>query len=217
LPLVKKFAKPRGVAAPVAVAVMCDGGRIQILDRQVGESPAAPEATSRATAGEDDFDDEPPQVKGRSKHWREDKIAILLELKSEVSAEDPCPELPEAFADPLRIIKLVKELGKGVEEGQEAAEEPAGGQEPADPLGPDAKYEPPEVLSRKVLATRAAWPDFAPMVASAARKEGFQGRAARRSWPTARRTTGRSRDASSGATNRCWTSFTPWPMCMRRH
>src|SRR5207342_3608733 len=121
-----------------------------ILDRQVGESPATPEAASRPTTGEDDFDDEPPQAKGRSKHWREDKIAILLELNSEVSAEDPCPGLPEAFADPLRILELVKELGKGVKEGQEAAEEPIDGQEPADPLGLDAKYEPPEVLSRKV-------------------------------------------------------------------
>ena len=175
LPLAQKFAVPAGVAAPAAVAVMCDGGRIQILDRQAGESAATPEAASRPTAGEDGFDNEPPKVEGRSKHWREDKIAILLELGSEVSAEDPCPELPETFADPLRIIKLVKELGKGVKEGQEAAEEPVGGREPADPLGQDAKYEPPEVLSRKVLATRAAWPDFAPMVASAAREEGFQG------------------------------------------
>jgi hypothetical protein len=174
-PLAKKFAVPAGVAAPAAVAVMCDGGRIQILDRRAGESPATPEAASRATAGEDDFDDEPPQVKGRAKHWREDKIAILLELNSEVSAEDPCPGLPEAFANPLRIIKLVRELGKGVKGGQEAAEEPIDGQEPADPPGQDAKYEPPEVLSRQVLATRAAWPDFAPMVASAARQEGFQG------------------------------------------
>ena len=128
LPLVKKFAVPSGVAAPAAVAVMCDGGRIQILDRQVGESPTTPEEASQPTPeevsqptseaasqpmiGEDDFDDEPPQVKGRSKHWREDKIAILLELESEVSAEDPCPGLPETFADPLRVVKLVKELGK---------------------------------------------------------------------------------------------------------
>ena len=191
LPLVKKFAVPSGVAAPAAVAVMCDGGRIQILDRQVGESPTTPEEASQPTPeevsqptseaasqpmiGEDDFDDEPPQVKGRSKHWREDKIAILLELESEVSAADPCPELPETFADPLRILELVKELGKGVKEGQEAAEEPTDEQEPAEPLGQDAKYEPPEVLSRKVLATRVAWPDFAPMVAAAAREEGFQG------------------------------------------
>ena len=174
LPLVKKFAVPAGAAAPAAVAVMCDGGRIQILDRRAGDSPTTPEAASRATAGEDDFDDEPPSVKGRSKHWREDEIAILLELGSEASAEDPRPELPEAFADPLRIIRLVKGLGKGVKEGQEAAEEPAGGQELADPLGQGATYEPPEVLSRKVLASRAAWPDFAPMVASAAREEGFQ-------------------------------------------
>ncbi len=175
LPLAQKFAVPPGEVAPPAVAVMCDGGRIQILDRQVGESTATPEAASRPTTDEGDFDDEPPQAKGRSKHWREDKIAILLELKSEVSAEDPCPELPETFADPLRIIKLVKELGKGVKEGQEAALEPADGKEEADPLGQDAKYEPPEVVSRQVLATRAAWPDFAPMVASAARDQGFQG------------------------------------------
>ena len=179
LPLAQKFAVPSGVAAPPAVAVMVDGGRIQILDRRAGESSTTPEATpeaaSQPTTGEDDYDNERPQAKGRTKHWREDKIAILLELESEVSAEDPCPELPETFADPLRIIKLAKELGKGVKEGQEAALEPAAGQEEADPLGQDAKYEPPEVKSRQVLASRVVWQDFAPMVASAARLEGFQG------------------------------------------
>ena len=75
----------------------------------------------------------------------------------------------------MRIVKLVKELGKGVKEGQEAALEPTDGQDEADPLGQDTKYEPPKVVSRQVLATRAAWPDFAPMVASAARDRGFQG------------------------------------------
>ncbi len=51
LPLVEKFAVPAGVAAPAAVAVMCDGGRIQILDRRAGESSATPEATPEATQG----------------------------------------------------------------------------------------------------------------------------------------------------------------------
>ena len=194
LPLVEKFAVPSGTAKPPAVAVMCDGGRIQILDRQAAEKPTTQEVAreptvdeggfddppkgevaGETTVGKGSFDDDAPKGKGRSKHWREDKIAILLKLDSEVSAEDPCPDLPTAFVDPLRIIKLVRELGKGVKEGQEAAEEPVDGQGEADALQEDAKYEPPEVLSRKVLATRAAWPDFAPMVASAARQEGFQG------------------------------------------
>ena len=175
LPLADKFVVPAGTPTPPAVAVMCDGGRIQILDRQAEVSPTAVPSNPEPPPVGGEFDEDAPPGSGRSKHWREDKIAVLLELDSEVSKEDPCPELPATFADPLRIIKLVRELGKGVKATTDAAAEPRDVQQEIDALSEGAEYEPPEIEARQVLATREPWAEFAPMVAAAARDKGFQG------------------------------------------
>ena len=175
LPLADKFVVPAGTPTPPAVAVMCDGGRIQILDRRAEGPPATGEDSPDPLSAEGEFDEDAPRGNGRSNHWREDKIAVLLELSSEVSEEDPCPSLPATFAEPLRIIKLVRELGKGVKATTDAAEEPRDVQQEIDALGESAEYEPPEIEARQVLATREPWAEFAPMVAAAARDKGFQG------------------------------------------
>ena len=36
-----------------------------------------------------------------------------MTMTSDESAADPCPTIPETFVDPLRIIKLARELHKG--------------------------------------------------------------------------------------------------------
>src|SRR5262249_15260160 len=79
LPLVEKFRAPPGQAAPDLAVVMADGGRLQILDRSPAAAPppAAPEAV--AAAADPGWDEEPPPVAG---HWREDKVALLLTMKS---------------------------------------------------------------------------------------------------------------------------------------
>ena len=192
LPLADKFVVPAGTPTPSVVAVMCDGGRIQILDRQAGSSSAAlpnppeppctagaspptPPDTPEPSSTEGDFDEDAPRGSGRSKHWREDKIAVLLELDSKVSEEDPCPSLPATFAEPLRIIKLVRGLGKGVKATTDAVEEPRDIQQEIAALSEGAEYEPPGIDARQVVATRETWAEFAPMVAAAARDKGFQG------------------------------------------
>ena len=98
LPLSERKATPAGVSAPELAVVGCDGGRLQILDRS-GVQVEAEEASDAADGN-------------RGKHWREDKIGVLQTMKSEVSASDPCPEIPECFVDPTRILKLARELKK---------------------------------------------------------------------------------------------------------
>jgi len=89
LPLADKFVVPAGASTPSAVAVMCDGGRIQILDRRAENPPAPAEDSPDLPSAEGEFDEDAPRSSGRSNHWREDKIAVLLELDSEASKEDP--------------------------------------------------------------------------------------------------------------------------------
>jgi hypothetical protein len=162
LPLADKHQSPAGVASPKVAVAMVDGGRLQILER--GADAQAPDA-----------DDDVPAGRERGKHWREDKAALLLTVDSAVSVNDPCPEIPATFVDPTRILKLAREI-HAVAAGQDGvteAEEPtAGAAEAADE---PARYEPPVIVRRQVVASRRRWPDFAPLVAQAARTAGLLG------------------------------------------
>jgi hypothetical protein len=162
LPLSEKHQSPAGVTSPNVAVVMVDGGRLQILER--GADAKAP-----------DEDEEVPASRERGKHWREDKAALLLTVHSEVSANDPCPEIPETFVDPTRILKLAREIhavaaGRdGVTEAEEQTPEAA---EASDE---QATYKPPVIVSRQVVASRRRWPDFASLVAQAVRTAGLLG------------------------------------------
>jgi hypothetical protein len=166
LPLTQKHQTPTEVASPEVAVVMVDGGRLQIRER--GAAADAPAA-----------DEEPLSSSGRErgKHWREDKAALLLNVHSEVSVVDPCPKIPETFVDPTRILKLAREIHT-VPPGQDGVAEPApeatsSEEESAEEAA--AKYEPPEIVRRQVVASRLRWPDFAPLVAQAARTAGLLG------------------------------------------
>ena len=111
LPLAERKAAPEGVAAPDVAVVGCDGGRLQILDRGGGKIEAEEAAKTDATR--------------RGNHWREDKIGLLMTMKSEESEHDPCPEIPECFVDPTRILKLARKLKKQASPLEEAAQESA--------------------------------------------------------------------------------------------
>lgn len=178
LPLVEKFAVPPGVTPPEQAVVMTDGGRLQILDRAAAalaaaESPdARPPDAARSAPTEADWEETPAPQKG---HWREDKVGLLLSMASEVSAADPCPDIPASFLDVLRIPKLARQLKKNARAGEDAVvdtEDPEGVEEV---LQAEAVYEPPQVLTRQVVASRACWPSFAPQLAAAAWGLGFQG------------------------------------------
>jgi hypothetical protein len=174
LPLVEKFAVPAGVTPPDLAVVMADGGRLQILDR-TAPPPALPPQTAPAADGvpvgaEAEAWDEEAVPAG---HWREDKVGLLLTMKSEASATDPCPEIPASFLDAARIPELVRELSRHVKEPVDAE-----GAVPAAETVPEASaYEAPQVEQRQALASRLRWPAFAPVVAAAAWAWGFQGAA----------------------------------------
>jgi hypothetical protein len=178
LPLVQKVSVPAGVQPPDLAVVMADGGRLQILDRTaavVATAPAVEAAADGTAAGSasEDWDEEPVP----SSHWREDKVALLLTMHSEVSATDPCPDLPPSFLDAGRIPELVRELSRKVKKAEDATDPAAAPEAAADPPREEAVYQPPEVEQRKVLASRRKWPLFAPLVAAAAWAWGFQGAA----------------------------------------
>jgi hypothetical protein len=162
LPLAEKHQAPPGVASPKVAVVMVDGGRLQIRERG-------------ADAPTPDEDEDAPAGRERGKYWREDKAALLATVDSAVAAEDPCPEIPATFVDPTRILKLAREI-HAVAAGQDgisAPEDPTVGAEEAS--DDQARYAPPVIVSRQVVASRRRWPDFAPLVAQAARTAGLLG------------------------------------------
>ena len=162
LPLPQRKEAPAGVTAPTLAVVGCDGGRLQILERT-----GVPVQAEEATDAEDGR---------RGKHWREDKIGLLMTMKSEVSASDPCPEIPEHFVDPTRILKLARELKKQALPSAEAVKETSEPEVGVEALAENRhQYEPPEVQQKRFVASRVRWPAFGPLLATAAWRWGFFG------------------------------------------
>jgi hypothetical protein len=172
LPLTQRKDKPADVVAPAVAVVGVDGGRLQILERS-----AAAESAETATDEEALLADE----KHRGTHWREDKIAVLMPMTSEVQEADPCPQLPSAFTDPTRIVKLTREMKvkksarveSGQQEAAQEADEPAKADEVLREEGKKVTWEPPEVKEKYLTATRQPWSAFGPMVAALAWSLGF--------------------------------------------
>lgn len=165
LPLLERKGAPAGVTPPDLAVVGTDGGRLQIFDRQAKAATADPPADS--AGAEPALPDEDPQRRGR--HWREDKVGLLMAMTSKVSAVDPCPDVPEGFLDPTRMGKLVRELRKGVplaEEPARPAEDPDAERQSLQAQG--AAWEPPTVQHKRLVASRRSWEQFAPLVAAAA-------------------------------------------------
>jgi hypothetical protein len=157
-----------------------DGGRLQIRDRPPGEAAegdgagvAAPATPSTAPAGATEPASEAPAPEARAGHWREDKIGLLMTMTSDVSAADPCPTIPEGFVDPLRILKLARELRKGRAATEDAVADPDGSEEEGLPECPS--YTPPKVKVKSMVATRQAVELFGPILAAAALARGFYG------------------------------------------
>jgi len=148
LPLVKKEAAPAGIKAPKVASIMPDGGRLQLC-----------------TQNEDS-----------QTHWHEYKAVCLLGQESDVCEQDPCPDLPEMFLERGRIETLTREIGKKAADVDE--EKPSGSATASEIVSAcvDAarsspkkfEYQPPEVLSRDVLATRRNSKGFGKMLAARA-------------------------------------------------
>jgi hypothetical protein len=167
-------AAPLGVAGeppPLPAPVASDGSG-QAAPLGVAGEPlpvAAGMAPVPAAATEEEEDEE-----RRGKFWREDKIGLLLTMASQPAAEDPCPLIPKTFLHPVRISKLVRELKKRApphEEAAKEADEPQAGDEAL--RHNEARWQPPAVQTKQVVASRQCWADFGPVVATAAWALGF--------------------------------------------
>ena len=167
LPLVERKDKPKDVTAPALAVVGVDGGRLQIR----GE-PKASANGEEALPADDGH---------KGKHWREDKIGLLMTMGSEERESDPCPEVPAGFVDPTRIAKLARELKTKKSARVEATADESVGEtvapEKAEEIlrehGKAKAWEPPEVKTKHMTATRRPWASFGPMVAAMAWKLGF--------------------------------------------
>ncbi len=168
LPLMEKVRSPINQPVDLAVVEM-DGGRLQIFDRRDATALSSKdEAQTQGTGLQDEEDDEEEPRHG---HWREDKIGVLMTMTSEVSATDPCPEIPEHFVDPTRILKLVRGIKSDVsvaEQDESEATEDATESE----LDAEATWTPRPEL-RTTVATRAPAKRFKAILAQAAWALGF--------------------------------------------
>jgi hypothetical protein len=147
----------RVASTPEVVAVEVDGGRLRTREAGCGPGVHQP-------------------------HNKEDKVACLVSLKSEVHEADPQPQPPESFLEPRRVQRLVQQMqgmsgGKPQEEpGQEDASTP---QQPQ--AKPEERAEPPRKHVRTCVASMADCRSFGPMVAAEAQERDFY-RARRRAF-----------------------------------
>jgi len=168
LPLMDRCKSPVANPPPesIVASVMMDGGRLQILDRSRRDADLTETA-----------DDDPPERNG---HWREDKIGLLMTMTSKVSADDPCPEIPENFIDPMRIFKLAREIKGHVGGTKDESTEPPEAESTSDPgQNTDAAPTTPKPRVRTMVATREPAERFGEILAWAAWARGFAAAARR--------------------------------------
>lgn len=177
---------PKGVTSPSAehvAVVMADAGMLQLRDDEEADAanailafptttdtPATSAPTEDAAASssaEDDADVEPTK-----RHWHEDKVGVVMTMKSAARENDPCPQIPLSFLNPQKIPNLVRGLKARAalgEDGLEAGEPDA----VEEVLKESPEYEAPQLETRVVAASRQSWPLFGPILATAAWLQGF--------------------------------------------
>lgn len=148
-------AAPEVSVAPRLAAVFVDGGRLQTRTEEPGRGAGAHDPA-----------------------WREDKVANLLTMHTEVHEQDPHPELPRCFTKKREVVELVQGVsGQGaladvIDPGEEVPPdltvfEPAADEEAKGPRWP------PEPLVRTCQATLESSEAFGPMVAAEAQRRNF--------------------------------------------
>jgi hypothetical protein len=146
----------RVAATPQVVAVEVDGGRIR---------------TRAEAAG--------PGV--RDAQNKEDKIACLVTLDSEVSAQDPQPEPPPSFLQPRRVERLVQQMAGQAGDGATADVTAAQPPEKQARRAPGDEPWAPRKRLRTCVATLANSQAFGRLVAAEAKERDFY-RAGRRAF-----------------------------------
>ena len=97
---------PEVSVVPRLAAVFVDGGRLQTRSEEPGQGPGIHDPA-----------------------WREDKVANLLTMSTQIHDQDPHPELPRCFTKKHEVVELVQGIA-----GQGAL---------ADVVEPDADEPPP--------------------------------------------------------------------------
>lgn len=168
LPLVKRVECPPSVPHAELAVVMMDGGRHQRRDhfQPRAIAPTEPvDATAESTAdalstlaAEAQTSPAAPAtdqaVGSRKKHWREDKVGIVLSMQSKVHECDPTPEFPEWLARAEVVCQLahltVRDELPGIADDLEGALPTTPGEQ--SPNWPDIA---PRLKSREVIASIA--------------------------------------------------------------
>jgi hypothetical protein len=141
---------PAQVEDPPAVAVVeVDGGRQRTREAGCGPGVHQPE-------------------------YKENKIACLLNVSTDVQAEDPQPEPPQAFLLPRRVQRLVQRMkGQAGEAVPEAAVAEAEAETAEEEVDAAAKPQPDTQRVRTCVATTQDSQAFGPMVAAEAQERDF--------------------------------------------
>ena len=190
LPLSEKCSSPASAAViPDLAVVQIDGGRLQILDRRGVEDqqPARDGSNphSNPSTAQTEVTAAPPaawESESHSRHWREDKVGVLITMSSEASLSDPCPRIPEHFVDPLRILKLAREIKPEIPVPEDAVADADSEASELEPSGlltneesrGEGEWQPPRRLVQTTVATRGSSQEFGPLMAQAAWARGFK-------------------------------------------
>lgn len=152
-PLMKRITPPPRAKFSELMAVMMDGGRYQRRDNFRDRKSFAEKASGFSAAAEARLADSVE----KTTHWREDKVGIVLSMKSEVHAADPTPEFPDWLAG-AKVVAEIAQLAARDEEPSEAssalsseASDATVSEEPA--CWEDWKDLAPELVSREVIAS----------------------------------------------------------------
>jgi hypothetical protein len=145
-------ATPEVPVVPRLAAVFVDGGRLQTRTEESGRGAGAHDPA-----------------------WREDKVANLLTMHTELHEQDPHPELPRCFTKKREVVELVQGVtGQGaladVTDPGEEAPPALTVFEPAADEQEEGRRWPPEPLVRTGQATLGSSAAFGPMVAAEAQR-----------------------------------------------
>jgi hypothetical protein len=139
----------RVASLPDTVAAEIDGGRLR---------------TREAGRGQGVHD----------KQSKEDKVACLVSLKSQVYESDPQPEPPESFLEPRRVQRLVQQMkGQSADTTQDESEQEDASTPDAPPAPPVERPGAPVKLVRTCVASMTDCDGFGPMMAAEAQERGF--------------------------------------------
>ncbi len=143
----------RASITPEVVVVEVDGGRLGTRSGDCG--PGVHEAQNK-----------------------EDKVACLVTLQSDVSASDPQPEPPPSFREPRRVRRLVIQMKGLAAENSQDLEQNAAEDEESVPEQPQPKKTAdysasPRRLVRTCVASMADSRTFGPMMAAEAQERDF--------------------------------------------